>query len=325
MGDAGGYSFQSQPRPVQTTRKSKNLYRRDEYEEQRIPCNIMFDRRVVRGSTYAAAVLPSNAHKEAERIRETREKGQKKRLKASERKRRARSDPAAPVPPVDGRAHAEMQTDSFLEELSDKVPEVDEHTQTDAFMDRPAEPLFMPAKVGVNCGTQVDVDELFDFDLEVEPILEVLVGKTLERAMMECLEEEEMENIRARQAEFEQARNIELAEVQRLEAEAKRKREERSRRVKQEEDRLERETNVEEKVAARSFAKVYLDGAVNSVFDKLKRDGHFYDPLKKEVREVFMPWLMGRVGASKSKESSSTAVLDDLIKSAMALAAGKRR
>lgn len=33
--------------------------------------------------------------------------------------------------------------------------------------------------------TQVDVDELFDFDLEVEPILQVLVGKTLEHAMLE--------------------------------------------------------------------------------------------------------------------------------------------
>ena len=78
-----------------------------------------------------------------------------------------------------------MQTESYLEELSDKMPEVENTTQTDPLLDRPPEPLFMPAKSGVDVETQVDVDELFDFDLEVEPILEVLVGKTIEHAMLE--------------------------------------------------------------------------------------------------------------------------------------------
>ena len=69
----------------------------------------------------------------------------------------------------------------------------------------------------------LQVGELFDFDAEVVPILEVLVGKTLETAFYEVLEEEEIEALRRRQAEFEKMRNAELAEVQRLEAEAKRK------------------------------------------------------------------------------------------------------
>ena len=36
-------------------------------------------------------------------------------------------------------------------------------------------------KTGVDAATQVEDGELFDFDAEVEPILEVLVGKTLEQ------------------------------------------------------------------------------------------------------------------------------------------------
>ena len=54
--------------------------------------------------------------------------------------------------------------------------------------------------------------------MEVEPILEVLVGKTLEQSMMEVMEEEELQNMRAHQEHFEQIRNAELAETQRLEA-----------------------------------------------------------------------------------------------------------
>ena len=41
--------------------------------------------------------------------------------------------------------------------------------------------------------------QLFDFDLEVKPILEVLVGKTLEQSLMEVLEEEELDTLRDHQ------------------------------------------------------------------------------------------------------------------------------
>ena len=41
--------------------------------------------------------------------------------------------------------------------------------------------------------------QLFDFDIEVKPILEVLVGKTIEQALMEVMEEEELANLRAQQ------------------------------------------------------------------------------------------------------------------------------
>jgi len=42
-----------------------------------------------------------------------------------------------------------------LEELSDRVEEADVETQTDAFLDRPPSPLFIPAKSGVDVATQI--------------------------------------------------------------------------------------------------------------------------------------------------------------------------
>ena len=41
--------------------------------------------------------------------------------------------------------------------------------------------------------------DLFDFELEVEPILEVLVGKVLEQGLMEVLQEEELAAMRRHQ------------------------------------------------------------------------------------------------------------------------------
>jgi hypothetical protein len=60
--------------------------------------------------------------------------------------------------------------------------------------------------------------QLFDFDLEVQPALEVLVGKTVESALVEVLEEEELATLRAQQRRFLQLRAGGKLELQRLEA-----------------------------------------------------------------------------------------------------------
>lgn len=53
--------------------------------------------------------------------------------------------------------------------------------------------------------------------MEVQPILEVLVGKTIEQALIEVLEEEELAALREQQRRFIEIRASELAETQRLE------------------------------------------------------------------------------------------------------------
>jgi hypothetical protein len=48
-----------------------------------------------------------------------------------------------------------VQSELYLEELSDRVEEADTECQTDAFLDRPPSPLFVPAKSGVDIATQI--------------------------------------------------------------------------------------------------------------------------------------------------------------------------
>ena len=59
---------------------------------------------------------------------------------------------------------------------------------------------------------------MFDFDLEVEPILQVLVGKCLEAARIEVLEVDESRNLQEFKKKFKQTREAALVETQRLEA-----------------------------------------------------------------------------------------------------------
>ena len=258
----------------------------------------MYDRRVIRGSTYAAQSLHSTGPE----------------LKPT---KRTRSKPPRTPEPVEGRRHMDIQTEQYLEELVDTVPESDVTTQTDAFMDRPPTPLFVPMKIGIDVQTQIEDGDLFDFDFEVEPILEVLVGKTLEQGLMEVMEEEELAAMRAHQEYFEQLRNAELVALQRVEAAEIRRMEEKMRRIAQEKERVEREKAMREKVAAQTFARGYLNGLMGNVFDRLYDSGFFYDPVQREVEQEFMPWFTDAVVDDCSNAAVTRRCVNDIIAKAL--------
>ena len=62
----------------------------------------------------------------------------------------------------------------------------------------------MPKKTGINKETQIGDYDLFDYDREVQPILNVLLTKTVEQALLEVEEETELEEIRKFKTEYEQ-------------------------------------------------------------------------------------------------------------------------
>lgn len=259
--------------------------------------------------------MTQNAARELDRLRKENERAMKREV--ARRRLEVSQRPNTP-PPVAGRAHMDTMTDTYLEELTDRPVEVDANTQTEAYLDRPPSPLFMPAKSGADVACQVEVAEIFDFDAECAPLLEVLVGKTLQTSMLEVMEEEELNAIRRRQDEFEEERNAELLEVQRLEAEAARKFAEKKRRVLQERERKRIQMELKEKVAARAFAKSYLAEMNATVFGALEAEGAFYDPVKKEIEDDFMPWLLGGVTGESKNVAVAHAVTDDLLRAALA-------
>jgi len=299
------YTHAAEPKAVQQRRPKY----RDEAEPQ--AANIMYDKRVVRGNTYAARILAAELGQTADTLRSTGGSPG-----TSKRKTTTRRDPGSGADPVEGRRHMDIQTDQYLEELTDTVPESEISTQTDAFLDRPPTPLFVPQKTGEDATTQIDAGDLFDFDFEVEPILEVLVGKVLEQGLMEVLEEEELAAMRAHQEHFEQVRNSELVATQRMEAAEKRRVEEKLRRLQQERERAERERMVRAKVAASTFSRGYLSGIVASVFNQLQANGTFYDPILHEVEEVFMPWLKEQASHQLSQGIIARKIVRGLVEAA---------
>lgn len=73
------------------------------------------------------------------------------------------------------------------------------------------------AKIGVDVATEINDGELFDFDCEVQPILEALIGRTLQQALNEVVHEEEIAELREQQQKMQATREAEMAELRRLE------------------------------------------------------------------------------------------------------------
>ncbi|NXY42554.1 RSPH3 protein, partial [Ceuthmochares aereus] len=215
--------------------------------------------------------------------------------------------------PVQGREHIHVQTELYLEEISDRIIEVDRECQTDEFLDRPPTPLFIPAKTGRDVATQIEEGELFDFDVEVKPILEVLIGKTIEQALLEVMEEEELAQLWAHQRAYAELRNAELAEVQRLEEQDRRYREEKERRIRQHMQMLQKQKETTEKIAARAFTQHYLADLIPSVFNNLRESGFFYDPIERDIETEFLPWLMTEVEETLERKVLGRTMLDSLI------------
>ncbi len=180
--------------------------------------NIMYDRRIIRGSTYALrqSIASRIEDEESQSISHSRKlHNESMRARQASRRRHRQGDPSTIASKTNtrDRVSISLQTEKYLEEIPIEPARNFANTQTDPFLDRPSTPLFsrgagIHGPQGISTGTQVDIDELFDFDKEIEPLLEILTGKTIEQSLMEVLEEEELKRFTKYREEVEQKKNI---------------------------------------------------------------------------------------------------------------------
>lgn len=73
----------------------------------------------------------------------------------------------------------------------DREIDDEEKIVNDFYVDRPLTPELRLLPPGIDKFTQIEPTDLFDYKMEVEPVLQALVGRTLEQSLMELTEEYE--------------------------------------------------------------------------------------------------------------------------------------
>lgn len=288
------YEFSARPKVVDNRPKFRDPYGQS-YDY--IPQNIMHDRRIARGSTHASMVIPAGNHPDALFLEKKKEQQRRAKMQQEEeQKRRAEEyvqrDIKTPDP-IPGRVNLDIQTEPFVENLTDKPTEFEIGVQSDFYIDRPPTPLFVPQKIGEDVSTQVEKDDpVYEFNDIVEPILGVLCFNTIEQAQMEVYEEHEFANSEHHKREFEKVRNLKLIEAQRLQAAETRRKQEIERRRNQVKARLIYKINAHQKYTSRQIAKKFLSNVCPSTLQLLKDQGTLVEPLGVLLHEQIVPWLM---------------------------------
>ncbi|XP_050098421.1 uncharacterized protein LOC126579138 [Anopheles aquasalis] len=270
--------------------------------------NVMHDRRVVRGSNYTSSSNlqlgdGDGTQKEAEARR-------RQMLRKKYVSRNQRGIIGTP-PPVRGRRHETVQTEKYLEELFLHPPELDAGCQTDLFLHRPPSPPYVPAKTGCDAATEILDGELFNFDIEVQPIIEVLVSRTLEQALVEVLHEEEIAEMRQQQQKILALREAELAELRRLELEEQKRQKERECRFLQDKITHDLDREMQERIKAAKLLQGRIDELVPEVIaaaDKLESEKD-----REEFERQITPWLAREVAREIGQFIDSKELLEDII------------
>ena len=307
---ARDYRFAAEPRAVDA--RTSN-YR--EYLEEIPPANIMYDRRVVRGNTYASMIIPASTQQEIER-QQARDRDRTKHLNQPKPLGSSIKELSASELPdnADNQVTVEEASrEAYLEPLAEPVLNPT-HTQVEVFVDRPPTPLFIPNEEGQDEETQIEDGDLFDFDTEVDPILEVIVGKSLEHARMEVLEEFEIELMRKHHREFTQRRDAELIEVQRMEAEFLRREQEDIRRKLQARTQRELKKSAHQKYVCRITAKRFLASVRFDASKRLVDLGVFKDPEVTSLHDQLLPWVVETMQCSLVKRVAVSEILETVFK-----------
>jgi hypothetical protein len=280
--------------------------------------NLMYDRRVMRGNTYGGIVVPG--------AKQAGGGGGGGGSPGRTRRRKKYIPPEVDSifnirPEVERREGIDLS--QFLiskEDASNDVRvEVHVESQTDALAELPPPAPYVPRKTGVDVSTQIEPeDNLFKFDLEVEPILEVLVGKTLEQSLIEVQEEEELAHLRERKQALYDEKSKEEERIRGMELDEQSKWEAKERYRLAELARVEREKDLEQKVWSSYMSKTLVrDDFVEGVFERLEGNGVFRDPVRRGVEEQFMPWVLQMVGGNLDRVASSRRLVDSALERAL--------
>lgn len=257
--------------------------------------NIMSDPRVMRGSTYSLYRAPVQV------------------APAPRGPRRRKPTPSIFDQPLPPEPREEFDVSANLVE-GPLIPEVrGAPTQTGPFLELPPPLPYVPGRVGVDAGT---TDNLFDYDADVKPLLDVLVAKTLEQAQLEVEREAELAAIARDLKTKTKVRESRLKEVVDLEHDEKMRLDEKQKVLQVEYGKLEARLALEQKIAAAQIMDIVLPDVLDDIFEYFDSRGAWVSPTVRDIRGVVLPYVYDQVDANLQRRALADSLVDDLIATA---------
>ena len=180
-------------------------------------------------------------------------------------------------------------TEKVTTTIMPKPISFDEIIQTDPLPEKPVPKLIWPEKKGVDVETQINDGDLFNFTLEVKPLVSIIVSKTLEDSRREVLEEEELKIIKEQQNKYKDLENEEKERIKNIENIEREKYEEMKMKKNEKIKRLEMTKLFQKKLISRIKAKQYIKKIYNQTHEYMKERGLYKTPDSKDFYTDLLP------------------------------------
>lgn len=284
----------------------------------------MFDPRVVRGLAHGKPVV-TNASKDARAAQDKASESQSRQQRLERQKLKKQLINEGVIRPslqsvhqmhkniVVPKVRSELKLDLYLEEQVTPTLVNDQTVQTDKLRTPPATPAYKPRKVGVDTHTQVDVDEIFNFDEAVRPLVELLLGHSFEQALAEVSFEENSDKLTKEQQALEEREKERLVAEKSLVDEEVRRNLQLQRQQRLAHERHAKQERVLAMLAAEKAASAFMSGVQKRALDELAVQGGVKDPFEAAVQYEFLPWLMQKVNSQVAMLQSAGTLLDEML------------
>jgi hypothetical protein len=299
--DLGNFTYSSQPHAAPSRTATKQPRYRDPNDA---PLTLMSDPRVIRGSTQTLAKKIALSKAEM-----SKSQSMTQRYKEVEREPVSRPTYKFEVKPF---SNDEIDVSRYLVQQTDYRPQKKAlDTQTDTLLPRPDTPDYVPAKVGVDTGTQVeDVTELFDFETEVRPIVEVITQKTIDQALFELNTEEELKNLETAARDFRTEKFRSEEWMRNRENQAIQENKQRRERIQALQTARENEKRTKTIIAGVQMMRQTLPHTVAAVYDDLVKTGVWQELDDAIAEKDFLPQVGDQSAALVDAYAQANEVLD---------------
>jgi hypothetical protein len=167
----------------------------------------------------------------------------------------------------------------------------EEIVQTDPLPPPPQPLLIWPKKTGIDKECQIEDGDLFNFDEEVQPLVHIIVSKTLEESRREVLEEEELKHIKEQQTKYKKLNEANNNRVKAIEEKERKRFEEHNRKKELKQNRIKMTKIFQQKLQSRMKAKQYISKLKSDCYNSLgqrktfknKDDNYYFTDLLPEL------------------------------------------
>ena len=192
------------------------------------------------------------------------------------------------------RVHQGIDIYKNLVEEEKKIVTADFGIQSDEIDYEEKEKKFIPQKLGKDIGTQILDGELFNFDKDVQPLLTVVVGKTLEQSLLEIEQEDEIANLREAKLMYYKKKKEEDRRIKNLEDREIQKKYNSDAKKEHRKQLREKRKTIQKELISRVMSKAYLKDLLQNSYNDLIHRGQFKNYVSISVKNKTNNILMTR-------------------------------